>query len=401
MLEIQSLLNQVKAKIEESERIAQLKGENFNIFSILNLESAENKTHSAFLCELLNPAGTHAFGDVFLKLFIHALLKENTEHPILKNFVTQGAKVKAELSIGGIDKETKTGGRLDIIITDTAGRNIIIENKIYAPDQDIQIERYCNYQTRHSIVFYLTLNGDSPGEKSRGNKKVGNDFYLLSYKDDIKSWLSSCQKEATDSPIVRESIKQYNILIKKLTNQLTSGTMSQEIKEIIKLNLKGAQGVYDNYANVLVDIRTNFRNAINDQLSTILTSTSITFNSIHESNANLVVSTPAKHVSIYIESFNPKSEITGLCVGFLVNLDCIEENKKALLFNIFKKFSLTQDDWWFGRVSLDIDIANINHLSTLADDKYLMNKAKEIAQTVQKYINENEDLIEELTKLLS
>ena len=60
------VLGQIR-KLHES---AELTGENFNVFSILQMESAEVKTHSAIIAELLNPQGSHSQGTLFLKLFL-------------------------------------------------------------------------------------------------------------------------------------------------------------------------------------------------------------------------------------------------------------------------------------------------------------------------------------------
>lgn len=43
-------------------------GENFNIFKILRIETEEVFTHSRFLCELLNPKGSHGKGSLFLNI---------------------------------------------------------------------------------------------------------------------------------------------------------------------------------------------------------------------------------------------------------------------------------------------------------------------------------------------
>ena len=51
---ITNLMRFSAEQVVKAEEISRLKGENFNIFSILGLESAENKTHSAFIAELLN-----------------------------------------------------------------------------------------------------------------------------------------------------------------------------------------------------------------------------------------------------------------------------------------------------------------------------------------------------------
>ncbi|MCU4177317.1 PD-(D/E)XK nuclease family protein [Carboxylicivirga sp. N1Y90] len=398
MIEIKSLLNQVKAKLEEAEKIAKLKGENFNIFSILNMESAENKTHSAFLCEILNSDGNHGFNDVFLKLFLKRLKAITPENPILTKFTTEGAKVTAELSIGKIDYEAKTGGRLDIVITDIAGQNIIIENKIYATDQEIQIERYCNYQSNTSVVFYLTLEGTEPAEKSYGNKKADKDFYLLSYADDIIDWLSQCQKEATDSPIVRESIKQYNILLKKLTNQLTTNAMSQEIKDIIKRNLKGAKGIADYYHDTVNEIKDSFRQKVRHELKELkLNVNEEWFVEITKPNAYICIDTEMPLVKFFIETFNGtgRHSFHNLNVGIWVNKHELKNN-----FEVVKKvIGDTNEGYWFERTALGMDLSDLDEVSKLSDNQYSSMRAKELANAVSNYIKDKQAIIEELKKL--
>lgn len=74
-----NLLRDVKRTLKDQEEIKNLKGENFNVFSILKMESKENGTHSAFLGELLNPKGSHNFKSVFLGLFLQQLGFEGLE----------------------------------------------------------------------------------------------------------------------------------------------------------------------------------------------------------------------------------------------------------------------------------------------------------------------------------
>ena len=87
------------------------KGELFNTFSILKMETAENKTHSNFIAELLNPKGSHLKGSIFLELFLKEI--NYTE------FEAQNASVKLEKHIGEIDTERLTGGKIDIYIYKT------------------------------------------------------------------------------------------------------------------------------------------------------------------------------------------------------------------------------------------------------------------------------------------
>lgn len=57
--EVGQLLNEVQTISESYERVAGATGENFNIFSILQMESDEVATHSRFIAELLNRKGQH------------------------------------------------------------------------------------------------------------------------------------------------------------------------------------------------------------------------------------------------------------------------------------------------------------------------------------------------------
>lgn len=67
---IQNLLKDVQSKIDLYEKHKELSGENFNIFSIMGMESDEVFTHSAIISELLNPKGSHGLGSKPLELFI-------------------------------------------------------------------------------------------------------------------------------------------------------------------------------------------------------------------------------------------------------------------------------------------------------------------------------------------
>jgi hypothetical protein len=236
-----------------------LRGEHFNIFSILKMESKENATHSAFLGELLDPKGSHQFENIFLKLFLKFISFED-------EFDINSATVTLEEHVGAIDYEAKTGGRIDIFIKDTKGNSIAIENKIYAGDQSAQIERYVNVSNKNT-VFYLTLDGNTPSEDSKGELKEGVDFHCISYQSTITKWLHSCMKEAAEQPILRETIRQYIILIKKLTNQLTDNVMEQEVYELIGKNYSAAKFVTDN----LLQVELHYTNKFLEELKQVLT----------------------------------------------------------------------------------------------------------------------------------
>ncbi len=225
-LHIDQLLSNTKRIIAHQHELEKLRGETFNIFSVLGLERYENRTHSAFLGELLNPKGSHLKGFAFLKLFLEVF--EITHVDI------ETAELHLEYHIGTRDDIKKQGGRIDIFIKDRNYNAIAIENKIDAGDQYAQIERYCNYRNKNYKVFYLTINGDEPSLESKGALTSGQDYNLLSYKDDILKWLELCYKEAADTPILRETIKQYILLIKKITSTMDN----QSEKELIDLMFK-------------------------------------------------------------------------------------------------------------------------------------------------------------------
>ncbi|MFK8102386.1 MAG: PD-(D/E)XK nuclease family protein [Saprospiraceae bacterium] len=220
-----------------------IKGEKFNLFSILKMETKENDTHSAFLGELLNPQGDHLMGSRYLKLFL-AQIEDETLDP-------HSTKVILEKYIGpkrilkGAQAKNSTGGRIDIYLKDAKGNILSIENKINAPEQELQVLRYYNYKTERNTVYYLTLNGESPSPYSTCKLKSGYDFQEISYAHDILIWLKACQKESTDQPILRETIKQYYLLIKKITGQM-SDDHTKALHHQILSNFEAAHAIAAN-----------------------------------------------------------------------------------------------------------------------------------------------------------
>ena len=141
---INRLLGQVKTITKSYERVNEAIGGNFNIFSVLRIESDEERTHSRFLAELLNPEGVHGCKDAFLKLFVEGMPVE------IKSLNTKNCKVTTEARA----KE----GRIDILIKDNDSKVIMIENKIYAREQPDQLLRYKNSFPNGELLF-LTLDG--------------------------------------------------------------------------------------------------------------------------------------------------------------------------------------------------------------------------------------------------
>ncbi len=224
---LEQLLSEISTIVNAYKIVKKAKGENFNIYKILGISSAEVKTHSKFLAELLNSNGSHGQDDVFLQLFLKQVgLSDN-------DFNTENANASVEYYIS--PKTETTGGRIDILIVDKNNKKIIIENKIYAGDQENQLLRYYNFD-KNAKLLYLTLEGTSPSEWSTGGKLEDKDYTNISYQVDIIQWLENCKKEAVNFPILRESISQYIHLINYLTNQTSDNKMSENISEIVLKN---------------------------------------------------------------------------------------------------------------------------------------------------------------------
>ena len=224
--EVENICTHEQALQEERNR----KGENYNLFSILNIERYELK-HSALIANLLDPKGSHGCGDAFLRAFFEIALK-GTAYPFESSTPPNSY---TEHYIGPIAGDT--GGRIDILV-ESSRYGLIIENKIYAGDQDKQLTRYDNYGKETFgadgyLLVYLTLYGCDASKESTATKSAEEVGYLrLSYAEDILRWLEQCVRLADNKPLVRESLNQYIRTIKQLTYQ----DMNQEdIQKIIDL----------------------------------------------------------------------------------------------------------------------------------------------------------------------
>lgn len=226
IMRIESLLSEIinlykLAEKDKQERIKQ--GEFFNVFNTIGLRTEEVRLHSAFIAELLNPQGSHGLSNLFLQAFLRKM-----ELPC--DYVTEAKGIIKERYIG---RKTKTeGGRIDIIIED-GNHAVIIENKIYAEDQENQLLRYYNYGRKQFPkdfkLVYLTLERVEPDEKSLGKK----DFIvnLMSYKHDIVEWLEECVVIAQKKPLAQTVIMQYKELVKQITNTDMDTSYKEQLLE--------------------------------------------------------------------------------------------------------------------------------------------------------------------------
>lgn len=270
---LQNFLSQISQIVERHEEIQRLKGENFNIFSIMKMESDEVRTHSRFLADLLNPKGSHGQGDIFLEKFVEVLDKKDFSIPIenekekqdedkeitwqIKDFETEKANIFVE-------KDTGKFGRIDILIQ-SDNKQIAIENKIYAGEGNEQLKRYGKYlgivdkekyqKQQDKELLFLTLWGD----KSDNEENFQN-YKSISYNKDILKWLKECRKEVVTLPLVREGISHYINLIKKLTDQTGADEMSEEIKKLMETedNLEAITKLFKEQKNIIEFLINNY-----------------------------------------------------------------------------------------------------------------------------------------------
>jgi hypothetical protein len=244
---ITSLIEKTYLIKRHRENLLNASGENYNVFNTLRLEYDEERLHSRFIADLLNPKGSHRQADFFLKSF---LLRLNI--PDIQQALLPQTKVYVEDHVGPISKDYLTGGSIDIVIKVPHDIVIIIENKVNAGDQKHQLIRYKNaYPKAH--VLYLTKFGDNPSELSTHNQQDGvmmvdfpNDTKCrpISYKIDILEWLNGCYKECIRFPLLRETLHQYISTVKKITNQLTDSYMTNDIAESILSSNANLEGYY-------------------------------------------------------------------------------------------------------------------------------------------------------------
>ncbi|MDT3403758.1 PD-(D/E)XK nuclease family protein [Mucilaginibacter terrae] len=211
----------------------------FNIFNLLERKFDEVNLHSKLIYELINPKAEHCFGLIFLE-------------KLLGQFGILGF----ELNNVKVRKEYK---KIDILISNNK-QAIVIENKLWAPDQPEQLQRYYdilfNEGYRDIKLFYLSIDGKEPDDNSTGNLILLESYkqvlFTVSYETDIDQWLEYCVKEAYNHPPLRETLLQYRSLVQEISGKTMN---KEEMDEIIDFLAEGdnvlkAKKIAENWKNV-------------------------------------------------------------------------------------------------------------------------------------------------------
>ena len=221
---VNQIVQQAKVAKEES----RLRGEQFNIFKVCGIDHYELQ-HSKIIAELLNPEGSHGQGCLYLKLFMETYGSKLN----IQDISPQNISVVPEER--SYNENKKYNGRMDIFIEKNNVPLVIIENKINANDQPIQLKKYNNEAKRRNAkdgeyeIVYLSLDGKDASKDSGEGVK----YIRMSYAKDIIKWLNKCIEHSSRIPMVRETLKQYQNHIKQLTHQDMGTEFDEKMFEIM------------------------------------------------------------------------------------------------------------------------------------------------------------------------
>lgn len=240
---------------------------NYNILTSVLSKSDEVRLHSRMIFSFLNPNGTHYQSNLFLDKFLDIIN--------INNFTinTKNCSVYKEYQ------------NIDLYITD-GDKHIIIENKVYAKDQENQIKRYIEIiqEENHDssiediLVIYLSIDKKEPSTYSLGDLKIKNNFIQkesenitlfksIHYKNEILKWLIASQHEVQNITNLNEVFNQYIDVVKMINNQYKDKVMSlsnyiKDNETIYKLAIEIQKSlpearqkiVNDFFENVIIDL---------------------------------------------------------------------------------------------------------------------------------------------------
>ena len=233
-MEYKDFFEKVSGFLKQAEKHKRRGNNDFNPYLEMWSGSNEVKLHSALICGFLNPLGNHYQGDVFLETFLESV------------------GLKAWFGDSSNARVYREYENIDIYITNN-DKHIIIENKIWAGDQDRQIERYiekiAKEQSRDSsdtesgesktkqinkayeniAVLYLTPDERKPSKYSLGKWEIQGDYLVdkqgnqvrfkaISYKNEILKWIENSQAKVGCITHLNSALYFYKDVVQIITN---------------------------------------------------------------------------------------------------------------------------------------------------------------------------------------
>lgn len=179
-----------------------------NLLKLLFAVHDEVRLHTPVLGWLLDPKGDHGLGATPLTRFLSILGID---------------PVGAEHSRIWRERSFAEHGRVDLMV-ELPGRCVVIENKLYAADQEAQLWRYQKVLDAQAVLpltshlFYLTPDGCEPSSASisapmdaeeTGILEAGS-YQCISYQNEIHTWISALLKEVPEESRVHHILAQYH-----------------------------------------------------------------------------------------------------------------------------------------------------------------------------------------------
>jgi hypothetical protein len=224
-----------------------------SVFRLIGLEASEIGLHSPFLCDLLNPYGSHGQGALFLQSFLQMLATRQPSFGEALPHLTDPPNPDEWIVL-------PERQRIDISIRSRRARLLIfIENKIGASEQEDQLRRYrrlleeerYTYSTR--LLIFL-----SPRKYPR--PQTGEPDIHLTYEGDIWPWLSGIEPQI-QAIHLRGVLQQYCRTIRNMdgVDAMAEGR-NQELIDLLKQqeNILCALEISDTIEDVKNVLRLSF-----------------------------------------------------------------------------------------------------------------------------------------------
>lgn len=237
---------------------------NFNAFKFINPNEVKL---SEILAEFLNPHGSHAQGDIFLRQFFVDLGIDypNTGDPI---------RVMCEVPTSSIANSLR---RIDIKIRFGNQFGLAIENKPWANDSEDQLRDYAKHlQNKYKDnwrLVYLSGDGSDPSKHSANKMEIAEweDKYQKKNFEFIVDWLKKCEMQC-QATRVRHFLKDFIEYCQKIflgeVNQVDANVVKKFILE--EQNFELAEVVSRQFIEIkkqlIVGLLEDIKNKLQDKL---------------------------------------------------------------------------------------------------------------------------------------
>lgn len=348
---LNKFLPQIKRVIKEVKEEMKKFPPQFCIFDVVNLQKYENY-NSNLIAKLLEVNIKH----------VDIKYKEDTELSFVKDFLMylhnefkwdyglNNVKELEEINHSDISikrEEYADTRRIDLFISYKKDFAIIIENKIYAGEQDNQLDDYYKNKKddyKNLYMIFLTTSGYDPYTLSEESKKeLGNNFQTLKHSD-IALWLENILENEKYSFLNRENIldndnkyiKDYRLLKSAMIQTIHNANMISNNTKELDMTKSKIQELLEK--NIFEDIQTvedaeEYKNIFNSVIGII-----------NEKEIYIKLQPYinfTKQVLNYLESNNKSKSYSFLTEKEIVNKILINKNKEVYIHNI--KFKIIND----------------------------------------------------------